>query len=93
MAKLSNSARGSNVQFLEQRVWVYNGVRFLGCTLWSDLGGDDNEQLEELVSIVNDFRKIRYRTELLNVDNYRRLHQKSREWIVPSWQNRFPEKP
>lgn len=81
VANLSSSASGSNVQFLEQRAWVHDGVRFLGCTLWSDLGGDDNEQLEELVSIVNDFRKIRYRTDLLNVDNYRRLYQESREWI------------
>ncbi|WP_232020515.1 metallophosphoesterase [Methylocaldum marinum] len=81
ISKLANAASGSNVQFLEQRAWVHDGVRFLGCSLWSDLGGDENEHLEELVSIVNDFRKISYRTEFLNAKSYRLLHRKSRNWL------------
>jgi len=82
LANLTSGASGSNVQFMEKRSWEYGGVRFLGCTLWSDLGGDDNDQLEELVSIVNDFRKIRYRAEPLNAESYLRLHRESRRWLL-----------
>jgi Icc-related predicted phosphoesterase len=81
LAALTDGASGSNVRFLEQRSWEYDGVRFLGCTLWSGLGSDDNDRLDELVSIVNDFRKIRYRTELLSANNYLRLHRESRRWL------------
>jgi Icc-related predicted phosphoesterase len=92
LANLTSAASGTNVQFLEQRAWVYDGVRFLGCSLWSDLGGDDNDQLEELVSIVNDFRKIRYRTDALNAKSYRQLHWESREWLFAELAKPFPGK-
>lgn len=36
---LRNEAAGSNVHFLERDAWVLEGVRFLGCTLWTDYGG------------------------------------------------------
>lgn len=92
LANLTSAASGTNVQFLEQRAWVYDGVRFLGCSLWSDLGGDDNDQLEELVSIVNDFRKIRYCTDALNAKSYRQLHWESREWLFAELAKPFPGK-
>lgn len=36
MAQLRAHAQGSQVQVLERNEWHYGGVRFLGCTLWSD---------------------------------------------------------
>ena len=35
-AQLRAHAQGSNVLVLEQDEWRHGGVRFLGCTLWSD---------------------------------------------------------
>ncbi len=35
-AALREHARGSQVHVLERDAWVHQGVRFLGCTLWSD---------------------------------------------------------
>lgn len=92
VANLTGGSSASNVHFLEQRSWVHDEVRFLGCTLWSDLGGDDNDQLEELVSIINDFRKIRYRADLLNAERYRRLHRESRRWLFGELAKPFPGK-
>ncbi|HYE36474.1 metallophosphoesterase [Methylocaldum sp.] len=92
LANLSGGAGGSNVQFLERRAWEYNGVRFLGCTLWSDLGGEDNDQLQELVSIVNDFRKIRYRADTLSAESYLQLHRESRHWLFDELAKPFPGK-
>ncbi len=34
--KLRDAAEGSNVRFLENDSVIINGVRFLGCTLWTD---------------------------------------------------------
>jgi len=92
VTNLTSGAGGSNVQFMEKRSWEYEDVRFLGCTLWSDLGGNDNDQLQELVSIVNDFRKIRYRADLLNPESYIRLHQESRRWLFAELAKPFPGK-
>lgn len=35
-AQLRAHAQGSQVRVLERSAWHYQGVRFLGCTLWSD---------------------------------------------------------
>lgn len=52
-------SKGSNVRFLEKKSVVINGVRFLGCTLWTDFNKcDDEEMMEDLQSIMNDFRYI-----------------------------------
>ena len=36
LAQLRTHADGSNVRVLERNAWQHGGVRFLGCTLWSD---------------------------------------------------------
>lgn len=35
-SRLREEARGSSVRILEREEWRHQGVRFLGCTLWSD---------------------------------------------------------
>lgn len=78
---LRQRAKGSNVRFLEREIWHCGDLRFLGCTLWSDLGGEENEGLEDLVDSVNDFRKIRCGPEPLTAQHYVRLHLESRRWL------------
>src|SRR3954452_19421772 len=36
LGKMAEAAAGSTVELLENRVVVIGGVRFLGCTLWTD---------------------------------------------------------
>ena len=52
-------SNGSNVRFLEKKSVVVKGVRFIGCTLWTDFNEcDDEDMMEDLQNIMNDFRYI-----------------------------------
>lgn len=35
-AQLRRYAAGTSIRVLERSEWIYRGIRFLGCTLWSD---------------------------------------------------------
>ena len=62
--ELRRQAEGSSVRVLEHDVWHHQGVRFLGCTLWSDYrlyeSAEQREQgLQQAISMVRDFSRIR----------------------------------
>jgi Icc-related predicted phosphoesterase len=61
---LRQHAEGSLVRVLEHDVWHNDGVRFLGCTLWSDYRLYDSPQhreqgLNQASAMVRDFSRIR----------------------------------
>jgi predicted phosphodiesterase len=55
---LRDAAGGSSVRFLERDVAVIEGVRFLGCTLWTDfrLYGAPEKSMRQAEQGLNDFR-------------------------------------
>ena len=60
---LRSEAEGSPVRVLEREAWVHAGVRFLGCTLWSDYRLFDSpeqreEGLQKAQQFVRDFSRI-----------------------------------
>lgn len=62
-AALRRHAAGSSVRVLEQDQWLHQGVRFLGCTLWSDYRlYDSHEQrdaaLIKITQFARDFTRI-----------------------------------
>jgi len=62
-ARLRDGARDTQVRVLERDEWVYRGVRFLGCTLWSDhrIHANDEERergLAMATEMVRDFSRI-----------------------------------
>lgn len=62
--QLHREAEGSAVQVLERQAWCHAGVRFLGCTLWSDhrlyASPEERERgLAQAGRIVRDFTRIR----------------------------------
>ena len=60
--KMREAARGTNVHFLQDETVVIEGVRFLGCTLWTDYRLTGNQPLamwDARQRMTNDFRKIR----------------------------------
>lgn len=59
-----------NVHFLQRTVFIYNRVRFLGCTLWSEVDRDAAHKM-------NDFEMIKGMT----TDKYRELHSRDVEWL------------
>ena len=63
MAQLRAAARGTRVQVLERDEWHLGGVRFLGCTLWSDhrlhAAPDERERgLALALASMRDFSRI-----------------------------------
>ena len=64
MRELRTHAKGTGVRVLEHDVWQYGGVRFLGCTLWSDyrLFATPEQRalgLQQASTMVRDFSRIR----------------------------------
>jgi predicted phosphodiesterase len=86
VGKMAAAAAGSPVELLENREVEIGGVRFLGCTLWTDfeLSGDRARCMAAAQSGMNDFRRIRVEPE------YRRfrpsdtigIHRRSLNWLV-----------
>jgi Calcineurin-like phosphoesterase len=63
LAQLREQAAGTSVHVLERDEWRHGGVRFLGCTLWSDhrLCATSEERdlaLQQAVELVRDFSRI-----------------------------------
>ncbi|HEX6703736.1 MAG TPA: metallophosphoesterase [Albitalea sp.] len=62
--ELRERSRGTQVVFLEREAWHRDGVRFLGCTLWSDhrlhaSRAERDEGLRQSQALMRDFARIR----------------------------------
>lgn len=84
--ELRSAARGSPVRFLEDDEVVVDGVRFLGCTLWSDfeIAGEAELAMELCARLVNDYEVIEWRPggRALRPADTRALHARSRRWLA-----------
>jgi predicted phosphodiesterase len=85
--QMRGTAAGSSVQVLENDELVIDGVRFLGCTLWSDFEFDGAERrIESMLlceRVVNDYGQIDSGPAgaPLTTEDTRRLHLLSRTWL------------
>ena len=83
---LREAARGSPVHVLEDDELVIDGVRFLGCTLWSDFefAGADvvTESMGICERLVNDYKLIRVGHQTLTAVHTRAAHEVSRDWLA-----------
>jgi predicted phosphodiesterase len=85
--KMRLLAEGSNVHFLENDAVVIDGVRFLGCTLWSDFAflGEEKREAAMLYAQMrmNDYRKIRLSPEFsrLRAVHTAGYHAQSVHWL------------
>jgi predicted phosphodiesterase len=92
LGALHKRAAHTPVRFLEREACVIGDVRFLGCTLWSELGGQENEHLEDLLHSVNDFRKISLGQRTLDFTAYAKLHRLSLQWLEQALEQPFAGK-
>lgn len=88
LPKLTNELRtasGEDVHFLEQECVEIAGVRFFGCTLWSDfqLLGNPSLARDTAQLKMNDYRKIRVPPQYrkLRVRDTLDVHYRSRRWL------------
>ena len=78
---LKAECANTNIHFLENNTFKYKGVRFLGCSLWTDLFVDGPEAADTLACSLNDFRKIRFADGAFNPALYSDLYHHSRAWL------------
>jgi predicted phosphodiesterase len=81
-------ALDSPVHLLENDELVIDGVRFLGCTLWSDFMAAGPEELQRSMSVcarlLNDYEVITWSEagRALRPADTRALHESSRRWLA-----------
>jgi Icc-related predicted phosphoesterase len=86
LRKAARAFRG-RVHVLERDEVVIGGVRFLGCTLWSDfaVGGEGERERSMAIcaELVNDYEHIAWTPEsrALRPHDTLRMHETSRRWL------------
>lgn len=81
--RAASSDKG-NVHYLEQDEYVLNGVRFLGCCLWTDYAlypGKRGEAMEDCEAKLTDHRAIRTAHGHFSPQDALTLHEASRAWL------------
>lgn len=84
-----NLARGTNVHFLENDAVTLGGVRFLGCTFWTDFcafGVENQSRAMHAVSSINDYWQIKVGADVgtkrfITPEDTLKRHLKSRMWL------------
>ena len=93
-AALRAAAGPAGIQLLDCGEAVIGGVRFLGCTLWTDfaLYGEAGRKLalEKYAGWLVDFRAIRWRDRMFTADDSIGLHGAHRAWLTSRLLARFP---
>ena len=76
-------AKDSHVHVLENKSFVLKGVRFLGCSLWTDfnLFGEPEAHALEAQFGMNDYHMISNGNTNLHPDFIKTVHQKSIAWL------------
>lgn len=89
-------ARELGVHLLDNDEVVIAGVRFLGCTLWTDFNLFGEEMKRTVMAAgkkyLNDFRLIRERDRVFTPARSIQLHKISRKWLAAKLQQIFPGK-
>jgi 3',5'-cyclic AMP phosphodiesterase CpdA len=86
--ELRRAATGSSVRVLENDEVVLDGVRFLGCTLWSDFEFDGRERrgasMRLCERVVNDYEYIVFGAggRTLAARDTLTMHLSSRRWLA-----------
>lgn len=92
LRSIRTECAGSKVFFLENESLIFQGVRFLGCTLWADLFVDGDKKAEALGQTLNDFRRIQFAGKPFNATQFSALYQSSKMWLERQLARPFPGK-
>lgn len=92
MATLKAECQGSNIQFLDKQQYLFQGIRFLGCTLWADLFIEGGEKAEAIGKTLNDFRKIQFKDKQYNPVEFSQLHHEAKQWLAEQLAIPYPGK-
>ena len=83
-ADLRRACAGTNVKFLDNDVLKFDGVRVMGCTLWTDFrlsGATQARHMREVERGLNDYRLIRTQAGTMRAEDTLADHERSRDWL------------
>ena len=81
LQRIQSNAQQSQVHFLENSSLVIQDVRFIGCTLWTDLFVEGDEKVVVLDQSLNDFKQITLGDQSFNPMAYSMIHKYSKQWL------------
>jgi predicted phosphohydrolase len=88
------AAAPTNVHVLNNDAFEYDGVRFLGATLWTDFKFDGEGEAwfsrQTAKSLIDDFSSIRNGNRLFTPQDSVDLHRASVHWLVTELEKEFP---
>lgn len=90
---LRQAADDTRIHYLECDETVHEGVRILGCCLWTDyrlMGDDTAPAMQQAQQRMYDYRRIRTAGGLLTPDETVRMHVASRRWLHEKLEQHFP---
>lgn len=79
--RMRRECSGSNIHFLENDSTIINGVRFVGCSLWTNYGGENKRAMSTAVNGMNDFRYIADGVGKLQIRHVLNAHYQSVDWL------------
>lgn len=75
------SSSGTNIHFLENESVIIGGVRFVGCSLWTDYGHANEQIMHAAAKGMNDFRYITDGDKPLEPSRLLHAHRQSVDWL------------
>lgn len=95
LRKLKETAYG-RVRFLERDVFIHDGVRFIGCTGWTDFRSFGHAQLNtsNAQASMNDYRQIRYEPSFrrMRASDTQAIADESKAWLLEQVRRPFAGK-
>jgi len=98
LAEFRWQAEAQQIHFLENRQCVLNGIRFLGCTLWTDYNcyveHSQEQSMQLLGNSLADHKLIKkdLKGRLFSPEDALKLHEKSLDWLSYELNQPFPGK-
>lgn len=83
---------GTNVNFLENESIIIDGVRFVGCSLWTDYGRENPQIMNAAGKGMNDFRYIMDDGRPLEPERLLEAHKQSVDWLTEVLQQPYEGK-
>jgi Icc-related predicted phosphoesterase len=75
------NSSGTNIHFLENESVIIDGVRFVGCSLWTDYGHANEQIMNAAAKGMNDFRYITDGDKPLEPSRLLQAHRQSVDWL------------
>jgi len=89
---MRNIAKSSNVRFLECDEWIYDKVRFLGATLWTDYSLNSllqSNAMSIVEKILNDHKYIKKQDGRFTTQHALDIHRNTIKWLIQRLEDNF----